>query len=71
MNNNLDLISIIIPVYNAEPYLKRCLESVLKQDYPNIEIVLVNDGSTDGSLAICDKYANDYPNSHRRISYVC
>ena len=62
MNNNLDLISIIIPVYNAEPYLKRCLESVLKQDYPNIEIVLVNDGSTDGSLAICDKYANDYPN---------
>lgn len=50
-------ISVIIPVYNAEPYLRRCLDSVQGQTYENLEILLVNDGSTDGSRAVCDEYA--------------
>lgn len=52
-----DKISVIIPVYNVEKYLNRCLESVIKQDYTNIEIILVNDGSKDSSGNICDEYA--------------
>ena len=50
-------ISIIIPVYNVEKYLERCLDSVLNQSYKNLEIILINDGSTDNSLDICLKYA--------------
>lgn len=53
-----DLISIVIPVYNVEDYLERCLNSVILQTYKNIEILLINDGSTDNSLEICKKYAN-------------
>lgn len=52
-----DLISIIIPVYNTESYLRRCIDSVLAQTYSNLEIILVNDGSTDSSLEICEQYA--------------
>ena len=52
-----DLISVIIPVYNVEKYLRRCLDSVRNQSYKNLQIVLVNDGSTDGSGEICDEYA--------------
>ncbi len=48
------LLSIIIPVYNAEPYLKRCYESVAKKDFNDIEVVLIDDGSTDGSGMLCD-----------------
>lgn len=48
--------SIIIPVYNVEQYLSRCIESVLSQSYNNFEIILVNDGSTDTSGSICDQY---------------
>ena len=43
------IISVIIPVYNAEKYIKRCLESVFAQKYTNIEIIVINDGSTDNS----------------------
>ena len=50
------LISIIIPVYNTELYLEKCLESVVNQTYQNIEIIIVNDGSTDGSAIIANKY---------------
>ena len=53
----MDLISIIVPVYNAEPYLDRCIRSLVNQTYPDIEIVLVNDGSTDLSLSICESWA--------------
>ncbi|MBQ7373247.1 MAG: glycosyltransferase family 2 protein [Clostridia bacterium] len=54
----MDLISVIIPVYNVDKYLKRCINSVINQTYRNIEIVLVDDGSSDKSSKICDKYAS-------------
>ena len=52
-----DLISVIIPVYNVEEYLCRCVDSVLDQTYRNTEILLVDDGSPDNCPAICDEYA--------------
>ncbi len=55
--SNQPLISVIIPVYNVEKYLPRCLDSVVKQTYTNLEIILVDDGSTDSCPKICDKYA--------------
>lgn len=51
------LISIIIPIYKVEPYLRRCLDSIVNQTYTNLEIILVDDGSPDGCPAICDEYA--------------
>lgn len=51
------LISIIIPVYNVEAYLERCLQSLINQTHENLEIILINDGSTDSSGKICDSYA--------------
>ena len=51
------MISVIIPVYNAERYLRGCLDSVLRSVHRDFELVLVNDGSTDGSLQICEEYA--------------
>lgn len=52
-----DLISIIVPVYNMEQYLERCMESIINQTYPTLEIILVDDGSTDRSPQLCDAYA--------------
>ncbi|MCL4935677.1 glycosyltransferase [Streptococcus suis] len=52
-----ELVSVIVPVYNVENYLSQCLESIINQTYQNLEIILVNDGSTDGSGKICDDYA--------------
>lgn len=53
--------SIIIPVYNAQQYLRQCIDSVLVQTYPEYEIILVNDGSDDASGQICDKYRGKHP----------
>lgn len=52
----MEIISIVIPIYNVEKYLKRCLDSIESQTYNNIEIILVNDGSKDNSLNICKEY---------------
>ena len=56
MMSEYPLISVIIPVYNASKYLHRCIDSILVQDYPQIELVLIDDGSSDESPIICDKY---------------
>ena len=50
-------ISIIVPVYNVEAYLERCVESILSQTYTNFELLLINDGSTDASGYLCDQLA--------------
>ena len=55
---NEPLITIIVPIFNMKIYLKRCLDSISTQTYKNIEIILVDDGSTDGSAEICDEYKN-------------
>ncbi|MDO4556969.1 MAG: glycosyltransferase family 2 protein [Lachnospiraceae bacterium] len=58
MNNMEDLISIILPVYNVEEYVEECLTSLVHQTYKNIEIIVIDDGSTDKSGAICDEWIN-------------
>ena len=55
-------VSIVVPVYNVEKYLNRCLNSLVNQDYKNIEIIIVNDGSPDNSQMIIDKYEKEYSN---------
>lgn len=59
--------SIVIPVYNVEPYLEECIESVLNQTYQDFEVILVDDGSTDRSGEICDRYADRYPGKIKAI----
>ncbi|MWX42503.1 glycosyltransferase family 2 protein, partial [Francisella tularensis] len=54
-----ELITLVIPIYNIENYLGRCLDSVINQTYKDLEIILVNDGSTDNSLEICESYAKE------------
>ena len=54
-----DLITVVIPVYNAEKYLRRCVSSVCNQTFQNIEVLLINDGSTDNSGEICEQIANE------------
>ncbi len=62
MNSNMEKkqykISVIVAVYNAEQYLEQCIDSIILQSYKNIELILVDDGSTDNSAAICDRYAD-------------
>lgn len=60
------MISVIIPIYNAEKYLKSCIESVLNQTYDDFELILINDGSTDSSDLICNEYAK----KDKRIKYL-
>ena len=54
----MEKISVIVPVYMSELYLEKCLDSIVQQTYQNLEIILINDGSTDGSAAICQRYQN-------------
>ena len=58
------MISVIVPLYNVEEYLEECLESIKNQTYSNIEVILVNDGSTDNSQAICERYCQQDPRFH-------
>ena len=57
----MSLVSLIIPIYNAQTYLRRCLTSAMEQTFQDMEIILVNDGSTDGSLDICREYEKKDP----------
>ena len=59
MINKKPKVSIVIPVYNAEKYLKQCLNSIISQTYHNIEIICIDDGSNDNSLNILKRYAED------------
>ena len=60
------LISVVVPVYNAEKYLDKCIQSIINQKYSNLEIILVDDGSKDNSLELCKKYAE----SDKRIKVI-
>ena len=55
------LISILIPAYNVAQYLPQCLDSIVNQTYPQLQVVIVDDGSTDNTLAIAKVYADKYP----------
>lgn len=68
MNEN-SKISVIVPVYNAEQYLERCIDSIISQSYSNIEIILVDDGSTDSSGKMCDRYAEK--DARIRVIHKC
>lgn len=56
-----ELVSVVVPVYKVEPYLERCIRSIIAQTYDNLEIILVDDGSPDRCGAICDRFAQDDP----------
>lgn len=56
------LLSVVVPVYNVEKYIEKCLESIVAQTYENKQIILIDDGSTDKSGEICDRYAHQYSN---------
>ena len=56
--NDIITISIIVPIYNVEKYVRQCIESIINQTYKNLQIILVDDGSTDTSGLICDEYAS-------------
>lgn len=59
MNCDNPLVTVIVPVYKVEPYLRRCLDSIVNQTYKNLEIILIDDGSPDNCGVICDEYAEN------------
>ncbi len=61
---NYELVSIVIPLYNSEQYIEECLQSILRQTYTKLEIIIVDDGSTDEGLNLCRKYEKDDPRIH-------
>lgn len=61
-----DLVSVIVPIYNVETYIEKCIKSIINQTYQNLEILLVDDGSTDMSGSMCDRFAN----SDERIKVI-
>ncbi len=66
MSKYNELVSIIVPIFNAERYIGNCLDSILSQNYKNIEVLLINDGSTDNSKKIIE----DYKNRDSRINII-
>ena len=58
----MDLISVIVPVYNVEKYLNECILSLINQTYKDIEVIMIDDGSSDSSGQICEEYAKEYNN---------
>lgn len=66
MSHNKELVSVIVPVYNVEKDIEKCIKSIVGQTYDNIEIILINDGSTDNSLEIC----NDFSKEDERIRVI-
>ena len=67
--NEAKTISVIIPVYNTEEYLPRCLDSIINNDYKELEIICVNDGSTDNSLSVLRKYEQN--DNRIKVSIFC
>lgn len=61
-------LSVIIPVYNMEKYLRRCMDSILEQNLENMQVILVNDGSKDTSEQIIDEYVTKNPNVFEKIN---
>ena len=57
-------VSVIVPAYNSEQYIQECIDSILKSTLEDMEIILVDDGSTDRTAQICDSYAEQYDNIH-------
>lgn len=64
MGSHDKLISVIVPVYNVENYLEKCVRSLQKQTYKNLEVFLIDDGSMDRSGIMCDKFASEDPRIH-------
>lgn len=58
----MNKISVILPIYNVAPYLEKCLRSIVNNTYKNLEIICVNDGSTDNSMELCCIFAVEYTN---------